>query len=360
MTRRTALAPILGTTILGTAMLLAAWPESPPDAGSRSDSQRQVLVAEVTSGSHIRTVRLAGVTRAVQRAELSFVSPARLASRPVETGDVVAPGQVLASLDNREYVLAEQAAAASLAELEVRLAQANRDLERVRRLAEARAATDEEFEQTSAATAALAAARDAASAQLGQTRRLLAESVLRAPFAGTVTAVHVEPGEWVGPGRPVVELAGAGAVEVVVEAPETVQPHLAAGQPAVVSLPLAGLDVSGRITNVAGAVAGAGQLFLVEVEIIDDNRILPGLAAEVVLEIPIRAGLTVPLEAVVNPGSSRPTVYRIRDSHARRIAVELGQVLGDRVAVSGELSAGDLVAVSGHVGLADGDEVEVF
>jgi RND family efflux transporter MFP subunit len=340
MTRRSAFAPILGAAILGTAVVLAAWPEAPPDPAAPAPKLRPVRVAEVSPSAQSRTVRLAGLTRAVERADIAFAVPARLASRPVETGDRVARGQLLASLDDREYRLAEQAASAALSEIEVRLAQARRDLERVQRLADARAATGEEVEQAQAATAALAAARDAAAARLDDTRRLRAEATLRAPFDGTVTAVHAEPGEWIGPGQPVVELSGRDDLEVLVEAPETLLTRLSVGQRVTVNLPLAGLEVAGRISGITAATSGPGRLFPVEVMLEPDDRLVPGLAAEALLPIDSTVALTVPIGAVVNPGSSHPTVFRIRDGHATRVTVELGQVVGDRVAVSGDLDAG--------------------
>jgi RND family efflux transporter MFP subunit len=355
------LAPILGSTILGAAVVLAAWPEEPATDNRRLATRRPVQVAEVSPGGQTRIVRLAGVTRAAQRAELSFAVPARLADRSVATGDVVTRGQTVARLDDREYRLAERAASASLAELDVRLAQARRDLDRVSQLAAARAATAEEVEQASAATAALEAARDAASARLAEANRLLEEASLRAPFDGTVTAVNLEPGEWVVPGRTVVELAGNAAVEIMVEAPETVLPHLEVEHHVDVNLPLAGFQVPGRITSVAAASAGPGRLFPVEVAVEDAHgRVVPGLTAEVELQIESEASLTVPLQAILNPGSSRPSVYVIADGLASRVPVELGQVTGGRIAVTGDLEPGDLVAVAGHMALADGDAVEVF
>jgi len=102
-------------------------------------------------------------------------------------------------------------------------------------------------------------------------------------------------------------------------------------------------------------------LFPVEVAVdIDNARVVPGLTAEVLLQIESDANLTVPLQAILNPGSSQPSVYVIADGTASRVSVELGQVSGGRVAVTGDLEPGDMVAVAGHVGLADGDAVEVF
>jgi multidrug efflux pump subunit AcrA (membrane-fusion protein) len=54
------------------------------------------------------------------------------------------------------------------------------------------------------------------------------------------------------------------------------------------------------------------------------------------------------------------SVFRVRDNVARRVAVEVDRVVGERVVVtSGDLSPGDQVVYAGMTRLADGDAVEV-
>jgi RND family efflux transporter MFP subunit len=278
----------------------------------------------------------------------------------VEVGDRVAAGQAVATLDDREYRLADEAATAALAELDVRLGQLRRDLERAERLEAARAATAEEVEQVRSVVAALEAARLAATARRDEAARLRGEAVLRAPFDATVTGVMVEPGEWVAPGRTIVELAGRGGVEVTVEVPEGLRHRVAPGSRVVVSLPFLDREVSGEVSRVADAAQGAGSLFPVEVTLEPDDGLVAGLAAEVVLVLGGACELTVPLAAVVDPGGGRPAVFRVAGGRAERVPVRPGRVVGDRLTVDGELRAGDAVAVSGHTALADRDLVEVL
>jgi len=350
---------IVGFAILAVAIAIGAWPETTGAEPTIETNRRVVRVDEVTGGASTDSIRLAGVTRAARRAELGFTISARLGSRPVEIGDRVDKGAVLAILDDREQRLSLRAAEAAAAELDIRLAQAERDLDRVQRLVDARAATAEELERNAATADALEAARNAAQARLGETRRMVDETILRTPFAGTVTAVFGEPGEWVSRGRPIVEIAGDGAVEVVLEAPETIYHRLDRGAVVEVELPFVGRSVPGRITEVATAASGAGRLFPVEITLDPDPEVVAGLTADVVFTLAADDELTVPLHAVLNPGSATPAVFLINDGLARRTTVELGRVRGDRIAVTAELDPHDLVAVAGHTGLRDGDAVEV-
>ena len=65
------------------------------------------------------------------------------------------------------------------------------------------------------------------------------------------------------------------------------------------------------------------------------------------------------LGAVVNPGSTQPAVFVVADGQARRVPIDLGQVLGERVTIRGGLVAGDEVAVSGHTATTAGSEADM-
>jgi membrane fusion protein, multidrug efflux system len=366
MHRERALALILGLSILAVAACLGASSTATEESNPATEERaRRVRVGAVEADTQARTVRFAGVTRAKDRAALAFTVGARLAARPVEIGDPVRAGQVLARLDARELQNATDSAAAALAEIETRLAQVERDRSRVEQLAASRAATTEEVEQVTATAAALAAARDAAATRLKESRRLLHEAVLTAPFAGTVTAVHLEPGEMVTPGRPVVEVSGDGAVEVQVGVPESLLSRLQEGQKVTVELPFArGRILTGTLHSLGRATTGPGQLFPVLLALEDSTGVAAGMTAEVLFEVgggeKGSETVTVPLEAVINPGGRQPTVFRLEDGHAHRIEVGIEALSGERVAVRGALQVGDEVVITGQGALLDGEAVEVL
>lgn len=349
---------MVGAVLLGGAAVLWAWPDG-GDGGHERSTTRTVVTAAVEEDGVRGSLRLAGVTRAVRRATLGFELPGRLVQRSASLGSQVRRGDVLARLDRREVDLTVEAAAARLAEVEARLAQAQRDATRVERLAAAKAATREELEGTNAALETLEALRAAAAAQHDDAVRLRDAATLVAPFAGTVTAAMAEPGEWIAPGRPVVELTGEGAVEIEVELPESVAAAVQSGSAVEVSFPYLGRRVDGRLTSVGRAAGGPGRLFPAVVALPVSAAVPPGVAAEVLLDLPAATTLTVPVSAVLNPGASRPYVFVVRDGAARQVDVELGALVGEQVAVTGALGVGDEVVVGGVTRLADGDPVEV-
>lgn len=350
---------IIGAIVLGTAVALWAMPEKDSPAPV-SRPGYLVELAEVQAASSRRTVRYSGVTRAEKRAVLSFVASARLLARNVEEGSHVTAGQVLARLDDQGYRNGLNQARARVVELQARLDQAVRDHVRVEQLAASKTSTRERLEQAAAEVATLGASVRAARAALEEAERLVEETVLRAPFSGTVTALHLEPNEWAAAGRPILELVGDGPVELMVEVPESFVNRLELQQSVTVLLPFVGnRKVEGRIRSIALASMGEGRLFPVKVQLARQSGVLPGLTAQLFLDLANQDELSVPLAAVLNPGSSRPYLFVYREGRVHRQEVRLGPLADGKVIVRGGLSMGDRVVVNGQSQLSDGDAVEV-
>ena len=350
---------IIGLSFLGTALAFGFWPERQQTSQS-SSTPAIVQVKPVTSAATRREVRFSGITRPARHAVLSFVVPARMVERPVEVGDRVVKGQALGRLDVREFDNAVARARAVAAELKVRFNQAKRDQRRLERLARDNAAAVKDAEQSAARANALQAALVAARARLDETLRIRSEAILRAPFSGEITAVSLEPGEWADPGRPVVELSGDGDIELEVEVSETVIGHLKKDQTVEVRLPfMDGKVIQGQVTHIARAALTAGRLFPVLVSLDRAPELTAGLTAELILTLETAPRLLVPVDAIVNPGASRPSLFVVENDRVREVAVELGSFSGQRVAVKGDVSPGDQVVVTGQTTLSDGKRVEV-
>jgi len=352
---------IVGLVLLAGAVFLSLGAGCAESGGAeverREVAPRHVETAPVTPATATSTLRFAGSVRPVERAVLAFAVGGRLAARPVEVGDRVGAGARLATLDREETSHAAAAAEAAHAEAAAVAAQRRRDLDRVRGLAEKKAATAEELEQAEAASQAAAAAVERAAARRGEARRQAGETALTAPWAGTVTEVWAEPGEYLSKGAPVVALSGDGEMEVEIRVPESLLPDLDAGQAVAVVLPFGGGRVAGTVTSVGRAAAGAGRLFPVRVALPTRGDLVPGTTAEVLVEREPKGALSLPLTAVLNPGGERPQVFVVRDGRAHAVPVEVATLSGARVTVEADLSPGDRVVVAGVSRLIDGDAV---
>jgi multidrug efflux system membrane fusion protein len=291
---------------------------------------------------------------------LAFTVGGRLLVRTVRVGDHVEAGQLIARLDGRGYEHGAQAARATAQHAQAQLALSERDQARLSQLGDVRAVSRDQLDRIDTAVDAARANREAASVQLQEALREKRETELRAPFAGTVASIHLEPGELAAAGAPVVVLAGAGGLEVELDVPARIATRLDEGAAVSLHFPLdAEQDAQGQITQVGATTAGPGRLFPIIVALAEPPaNVRAGSAVDAIFEVPLSEALTVPARAIVAPAGTDPAVFRVRSGKAERVAVELGELLGTRVGVSGPLAPGDHVVVAGYTGLVAGERVE--
>ncbi|MDQ7784030.1 MAG: efflux RND transporter periplasmic adaptor subunit [Desulfomonilaceae bacterium] len=351
------LAILVGAFAAGTFASRIAPPQPNPKFHGR---MRIVKAAEVQPANHVRQIRFPGVARAVRRAKLSFTLGERLISRPVDVGDHVEEGRIIAVLDDRRIANSVEEVEAALRELDARIDQILTDHTRFESLVETDAVSGVELERIVEKKRVLVASREAAEARLREAKRMLKESILKAPFSATVTEVLIQPGEFATPGAPVVVLSGDGDVEIEVEVPESSILKLSVGNPVTVDLPLAGkTGLKGKIEYLGKTALGPGRLFPVLVKLDNVSDAAPGMTAEVVFQTEEISALSVPLSAVIDPGGQSPALFTVREGKVRKVPVEVGEVVGERVTVKGDLEPNQLVVSGGHLSLLDGDSVEV-
>ncbi|MEZ4219973.1 MAG: efflux RND transporter periplasmic adaptor subunit [Polyangiaceae bacterium] len=351
-----------GLALLGASAALAGprlatedGPEPPPDRSSRKVRVAEVVAADAPGGA-----RYAGTLRAAQRAVLAFQLGGRVAARPVHIGDTVKAGQVLARLDARELANAASAARADLDQTQARLEQQTRDRARAVQLWKQGAISTQESEVATSQLNVLKASSRSMEVRSRDARRRLGETVLRAPFAGVVAAVHRERGETVSPGTPIVELSGDDRLEVELQVPEQTLAQLEPAATVRVDLPLVGKrGLEATVRHIGRAASGSGRLFPVIVELDDAPGLRAGMTAEVVLGLRPSHALSLPVAAIRDPSGSSPTVLRVSADRVQVVPLTLRDLRGDSVTVEGNLQVGDRVVVAGHAFLLDGDRVQV-
>jgi RND family efflux transporter MFP subunit len=331
------------------------------NAEDQQTARRPVKVAEVSTLAAAREVRISGITRAGRRATLSFLVSGTLVERPVELGEAVRAGQVLARLSNPGLQPAVASAGARLRELDARVEQLERDLRRAKDLRGQGLISQGELERIETDRDATTALRDLAAANLAEARNQLDEATLRAPFDASVDAVLFEPGEFVAPGQPVVQLSAAGELEVELAIPESLIDRFAPGLEVMLSMSfLDERQVPGEVTHVGDSGGVPGGLFPVEIRLSDEPGLRPGMTVELILPIRAKSGLAVPLAAILDPGTGRPRVFRVSADTVEPVFVTVGQLFGDLVEVKGLLQPGDQVVITGVSSLTPGQHVEVL
>jgi RND family efflux transporter MFP subunit len=355
-----------GLGIAGLAWALAvglsgasAADEVPREVAQRGPTAVRVGAVDHDAGQAER--RFSGSLRAAARGQLAFTIAGRLDARPVELGDSVDAGDVLAQLDREPLRNRVRSAAAQLARARAEVARAARHHRRAQTLQASEAVAFAEVEDTLSDVDVLEATRSAAAVDLDEARRLLGEATLRAPFDAVVTQVLYQPGEYVPAGTPAIVLSGRGDLELEVEVSEDLLPDIPVGAAVRVELPrLDGRSVPASVVAIGHAAPERGRLFPVLVRVADDEDLVPGLSAELVVPVRDADATTIPIEAVVDPGGMHPAVFVVRDGVIARVELDVVRVRGSRAVVLGELVAGESVVVGGQSGLVPGETVTVI
>ena len=347
-----------GIALIALGLAACNAPQAPENRPREAEHLIPVRVAEVEISTAARELRLPGVVRATRRVEPAFLQAGHLAERFVGRGERVAAGQRLASLQNPALGPNFAAAEARVRELDERLRHLDADHERARELHGRGLVSAELLDRTLAERNATRETRAQALAGVTEARDQLADAVLRAPFAGIVSDLLVEPGDFVQAGQAVLALAGDGGLEVEVQLPEDLARRLAPGTAVEVRAVNSGRRVDARLREVGQARQGRPAPAIVALPDTDDWE--PGTSVHVAVAPPQEPALTVPLGAIVDPGTGQTRLFRVVNGRAVLVPVAVGRLVGARVTVGGELTAGDRVGVAGHQQLLDGEAVRVL
>jgi RND family efflux transporter MFP subunit len=334
-------------SLLGSLLLaFGCGGEAAAEGGHGDAPPAQVEVAHGRVGGLPIVRTYLGLTRASARAALAAGAEAEVLEVTVREGDRVEAGQLLVRLNPGLARADVQAAQASAQRTETERAQAIRDAERFER-AGVRTVAASEIERAAAQARALGAQSQTAGAQLARARASLDRHRVIAPFAGVVSARHVDPGDWVSPGAPVLELVSDDAVEILVRVEPELLDDVAVGTLATVSR--GERSTPAEVTGVVRAldpITRTAQLRLLPTAV---PWLLPGAAADVRFELLHEGeGLVVPRDALVD-GVAQARVVKVVEGQAQPVVVEVLERGRDEVRVRAEgLTEADLLVVRGN------------
>ncbi|MBX3134090.1 MAG: efflux RND transporter periplasmic adaptor subunit [Gemmatimonadaceae bacterium] len=356
----------------------------------RSGTPVQVVVAAPLEQSGPRAAPLGavavtanGYVVARTRAAVAAKIPGRLAVLSVSEGSYVQRGAIIARLENDDYAAAVAEARANvggaraqLAESETERDQLQRDAARLQQIRAGNASLTAQQEvelaesraTQAAARATTAAARvEAAVASLQFAEASLENTIIRAPFTGTVLRKEAEVGEVVAPSvgggltrGAVVTMADLTTLEVEVDVNEAYIGRVQHGQDARITLD-AYPDTAfrGRVRQVVPTADRQRATVQVKVSIVDrDARILPEMGARVDF---VAAQSPADVD-VAGSAASAPPRFRLPQDAVRTVAGRsVVWVVRDGRLVSREVDAGPVSAGFREIrrGLVGGEQVLV-
>lgn len=326
---------------------------------------RAVKLTTIAPSSQQSAIQYAGSVTARSEAGLGFRVAGKLLTRPVEQGQSVRKGQLLAQLDATDYQLSTAAAQAQL-----NAATTERDLQQadLKRFEELRAQNFISAAELDRRTASLKAAQSRvaqAQAELKAQSNQAQYTQLLADHDAVVIATLAEPGQVVAAGTPVLRLAADGARDVSFAVPEQRLAQVQVGQQVTVrawgdnQTPRAA-----RVREIAASADPATRTYAVKVEILDEPQ--PPLGATITVDWPIASnapeGIRLPGTAIWRNTADQNAVWVFdsQNSTVQERPIELERADGNDWVVKSGLQAGDKVVTAGVHVLQAGDKVTVF
>ena len=310
---------------LGIALLTGACGGKPEPANQMASGEAgtplKVTVVDVRSTSESGGIEVPAAIESNRRAILTSRLAAAIVELKAREGDAVNAGAVLVRLEDTALRAAASAAEASDQA-------AARDLKRAEALLAKGAATRNEAEN--AATAA-----ERTRAAVVGAREALSYASIRAPFAGRILRKLASAGDIVNPGEPLLELEGAGGLEVVASIESAIHDRLRVGQKIEVRLDGIAAPQPATIHDLAASADPSTHRFTLRADIAPANGVRAGLFARVVVPSPATGGevrLLVPSAALLRRGGLNG-VYVVRDGRAWLRWIAPGDAIGDSTEV---------------------------
>jgi membrane fusion protein (multidrug efflux system) len=203
-----------------------------------------------------------------------------------------------------------------------------------------------------------------ARAQVEQQQALMAEKVVKAPFAGRLGLRQVDVGQFLQAGATVVTLQALDPIYVDFYLPQQALSQVRSGEAASVTLDgYPGRVFAATVTAISPKLDQASRMAQIRATIANpDHVLLPGMFATVSLASGTpHSYITLPQSALVyNPyGSTVFVVAPGRPMVVHTALVKSGPTRGDQVAVLAGLKPGDVVVTSGQLKLHQGSAIVV-
>lgn len=301
-------------------------------------------VAPAEQRTASREAVLDGVVEAVNRSTVSAQTSGRVQEILVDVNDEVAQGATIVRLRDAEQRAGLEQAEAALREARARFEEAQTEYNRVRNIYARKLVAKAELDTAAAALAAARARLEGARAAVDQAREQLDNTVVKAPYGGIVLERHVQLGEAVQPGTPLMTGFSLEDLRVVANVPQRlINPVRRHAQARVLLADGTGVAAAGLVFF--PYADPASNVFKVRVNLPKGVQgLYPGMFVKTAFTVGEETRLTVPAAAVVRRGEVT-AVYVVDGERVALRQIRAGRAEADRVEVLAGLEAGESVAL---------------
>lgn len=332
---------------------------------------------QISSGSSA-ILNASGYVVAQRKAAVASKGTGRLIFLGVVEGDQVKKNQIIARLEDNDIKAELEQARANLKLIEADLKDAENFYKRQKELFAKQLVSQQDYETAEARYNRTLAAIDLAKAQVAAAEVALENTLIRAPFDGTVLTKNADVGEIVSPfgasinsRAAVVTMADMSSLQVEADVSESNIEKIQIKQDCEITLDAyPDKRYPGFVDKIVPTADRSKATVLVKVGFKEyDRRVLPEMSAKVAFLNPLQDKdydkdkeqqiLVIP-NSSVNKRKGREVVFKVKDEKAQEIQVQLGRKFGNYVEVISGLSAGEQIIENLSDKIDNGTEVKVL
>ena len=285
-----------------------------------------------------------GTVEAVNQATMSAQTAGRIAEVFYDVDDYVEPGNPIVRFTDVEQQSALRQAKANLEAALARQKQAIAEFNRAEGLFESGSSSRREYDQALAARDAAVANVAAARSAVETAEQQLEYTLVRAPYAGIVTERHVEVGEAVSVGQPLMSGLSLESLRVVVNLPQQVAARVREHKQAWI------FTDEGRVEadtiTIFPFADSASTTFTARMELPQGQYgLYPGMFVKVAFVIGDAERLLVPTRALLRRSEVTGVYVVAEDGDVRLRQVRAGNTFEDHTEILAGLGEGERVAL---------------
>lgn len=282
----------------------------------------------------------------------------RVVSVPVDAGDWVRQGQVLASIDQSVQTQQAQSAAAQVqvAQADANLAQAN--LDRALQLVERGFVSTADVDRLTATRDAAVARVRVAQAQLRELRARNARLNVLAPASGLVLERNVEPGQTVSGGtQPLFTIARGGEMELMAKLNEDSLARISVGTPATIRPVGTDRTFTGQVWQVSPTISAEDRQGTARIALPYAPQLRPGGFASATIKSGTIVAPILPESSVLSDREGPYVLIIDSENKAQRRAVTTGVVTSEGIVITEGLTGSEKVVLRAGGFLTEGETV---
>lgn len=323
--------------------------------GARGGAAQEASVTIVKAGTPTTgdLSLTTGLTGTVEAADVVYVyakAAGDVTAVQVKAGDMVTQGQILCEIDTEQVDTAKN----SLDSAQLKLAEAQSDLNRMQILYDGGDLSDQEYEKYTNTLKSAQLSYD--SAKLNYERQV-EYSTITAPIAGRIESCDVEVYDRISQSSQLCVIAGEGESRITFYVTQRMMKNLKEGDALTVTKN--NTSYNGWISEISSMVDDATGLFKVKAELENTDELAIGSTVKINL-VTDRAenAMLIPVDAVYYSGGDA-YVYLYEDGIAKMTQIQIGLYDSEYAQVLSGLNADDMVVSTWSSNLYEGAKIRL-